>query len=252
MKPEDFVKEYCIKSLVCCFSGGKDSLVMTHYVLAALEDVDIDKYVVFVDTTIMIPIAEPFVKDVCSQFGWNLKILRPEITFEQKVKVGMPMPTMHRRWCCYELKLKPIARFVKDLKPQRVEVTGLRREESVRRRKLPELYYLKKSWVWKYAPLVDWTEKMINAYIKQHKLPMPPQYKLGIPETCLCGCFSNKKIMMNVKANYPNLFDKFIELEKEFKKGGAAFYFQNKPCYAKDLAKQKTLSEVQQNKKAEG
>jgi len=241
MKPREFVEEYCIKSLVACFSGGKDSLVSTHLVMSELEDLDIQKYVAFVDTTIMIPIAEPFVKDVCNQFGWNLKILRPEVTFEEKVRTGMPMPTMHRRWCCHELKLKPIANFVKDLRPQRAEVTGLRREESIRRRKLPELYYLKKSCVWKYAPLIDWSEKEVNTYIRQQNLPMPPHYRLGIPETCLCGCFSSKKIMMRVKAQYPELFQKFVELEKNFKKGGAAFYFQNQPVYAKDLLKQKTL-----------
>lgn len=27
VNPREFVKEYCIRSLVCCFSGGKDSLV---------------------------------------------------------------------------------------------------------------------------------------------------------------------------------------------------------------------------------
>jgi len=241
MKPREFVEEYCVKSLVCCFSGGKDSLVSTHYVMSELQDVEIDKYVAFVDTTVMVPVAEPFVKDVCSQFGWNLKVLRPEETFFKKVADGMPMPTLHRRWCCKFLKLDPIRDFVRDLKPQRAEVTGLRREESVRRRKLPELYYLKKSRVWKYAPIVAWTDKDVLRHMRMHNLPMPPQYRLGIPETCLCGSFSSKKIMMNVKAHFPDLFQKFVELEKNFKKGGAAFYFKNKPVFARDLAKQKTL-----------
>jgi 3'-phosphoadenosine 5'-phosphosulfate sulfotransferase (PAPS reductase)/FAD synthetase len=46
-------------------------------------------------------------------------------------------PTMNRRWCCYHLKLKPIHEFVRDLNPQRAEITGLRRDESFRRMLLP-------------------------------------------------------------------------------------------------------------------
>ena len=246
LNPRKFVEEYAIRSLVCCFSGGKDSLVSTHYVLSELKDVDIDKYVVFVDTTCMVPIAEPYVKDVCKQFGWNLKILEPEKSFWDEVRDGMPMPTMRRRWCCGKLKLNPIKDFVRDLNPQRAEVTGLRRDESINRRNLPEVFYLKPGRVWKYAPLVDWTEKDVLRYMGSFELPMPPHYALGIKETCLCGAYSNKKQMMIVKAQFPEFFKKFVELEARFKSGGAAFFFQNKPCYAKDLFKQKTLMEGEQ------
>lgn len=241
MNPKEFVKEYCIKSLVCCFSGGKDSLVATHYVMSELENVDIDKYVVFVDTGVMLPITRPYVEEVCRQFGWNLKILHGNF-FEKAEKFGMP--TMRRRWCCWECKLKPIAEFTRTLKPQRVEVTGLRRDESIRRRKLPEIFYVKKLCVWKYAPIINWTEKDVLNYIQKHNLPMPPHYRLGIRETCQCGAFSSKKQMMILKAQFPELFQKFIELERGFKSHGAAFFFQGKPTYAKDLAKQKTLMDL--------
>jgi len=245
MDPKQFVKEYCIKSLVCCFSGGKDSLVTTHYVLnmpSIKDNNDIDKYVVYVDTGAMLPTTTPYVEEVCRQFGWNLTILHGD--FFNKAK-DWGMPTIKRRWCCWECKLKQIANFSKNLKPQRAEVTGLRRDESIRRRNLPELYYLRKSHVWKYAPIIEWCEEMVNAYIRRHKLPMPPHYRLGINETCQCGCFSSKKQMMILKAEFPELFQKFLELEASFKSQGAAFFFQGKPVYAKDLAKQKTLEETQ-------
>ena len=246
MNPKEFVKEYCIKSLVCCFSGGKDSLCATHYVMRELEGVDIDKYVVFVDTTVMIPTVVDFVKDVCAKFGWNLKILSPEKSFWDMVKAGMPMPTMHRRWCCYYLKLKPITDFTKKLPPQRAEITGLRSDESIRRRrmKLKQIYLDKRSGAWHYAPILEWTEKDVLHYMKTHSLPMPHHYRLGIKETCQCGAFSNKKQMMILKAQFPQLFQRFIELEAGFKSQGAAFFFKGKPTYAKDLAKQKTLSEL--------
>ena len=245
MNPREFVEEYCIKSLVCCFSGGKDSLVATHYTLSASEGFEsLDKYVVYVDTTVMCPGTTEFVKQVSAHYSWNLKILRPETDFWTLVgEKGYPMPSMRRRWCCFKLKLEPIRNFVRDLNPQRAEVTGLRRDESIRRRKLPEVYYLKKSWVWKYAPIASWTEKDVLRYMTKHKLPMPPHYRLGINETCLCGAFGSKKGMMIVKAQFPEFFQKFVDLEAQFKSGGSAFYFDNKPQYAKDFLKQKTLDE---------
>jgi len=244
MNPREFVEEYYIKSLVCCFSGGKDSLVTTHYTLSELENVDVNKYVVYVDTSVMLPGTTEFVKEVSSQYGWNVEVLMPEIDFWTWVgKKKMPMPSMHRRWCCAKLKLDPIKNFVKDLPPQRAEVTGLRRDENERRKNMPQHFFLKKSWVWKYAPIIDWTEKDVLRYMRKHDLPMPPNYRMGIKETCLCGAYSNKKQMEIVRGRFPEFFQKFVELEREFKSGGAAFYFQNKPQYAKDFLKQKTLDE---------
>ena len=239
MKPKEFVKEYSIKSLVCSFSGGKDSLAMTHYVMSELEGIAIDKYVVYADTGVMLPTTTPFVEKVCKDFGWDLKIVYGN--FWNHIEKGMPMPSMRRRWCCGICKLYPIRDFVKTLKPQRAEVTGLRKEESIRRRNLKELFYLRKSFVWKYAPILDWTEKQVLSYIRKNNLPMPPHYSQGIKETCQCGAFGSKKQMMILKAQFPDLFKKFIDAEAKFKTKGAAFYFQNKPVYAKDLAKQKTL-----------
>jgi len=241
MKPREFVKDYSIRSLVCCFSGGKDSLVATHYVFSELEDVEIDKYVLYADTGVMLPTTTPFVEKVCQEFGWNLQIVYGY--FFEHVESGLPMPSIHRRWCCGLCKLQPIAKFMRDLKPQRAEVTGLRRDESIRRRKLPEVFYLRKARVWKYAPLVDWTEKDVFRYIRENDLPMPPHYRMGIKETCMCGAYSNKKQMQIVRARFPELFQKFIDLEANFKSGGAAFFFNDKPTYAKDFLKQKTLDE---------
>jgi 3'-phosphoadenosine 5'-phosphosulfate sulfotransferase (PAPS reductase)/FAD synthetase len=242
MRPRRFVETHGISSLVCCVSGGKDSLVATHFTLSDLEGLSIGKYVVFVDTTVMCPGTRSFVEDVGRLFGWNLTILRPRIDFWTLVgEKGYPMPSLRRRWCCYKLKLQPIMEFVSCLREPRAEVTGLRRSESVRRRNLQELFFLDRSKVWKYAPIVNWTEATVLEYIRKHGLPMPPNYRLGINETCLCGAFSSEKQMTAVKAHFPGFFARFVELERGFRRGGAAFYFRNRPCYARDIARQQTL-----------
>ncbi len=243
MKPKEFVEEYGIRSLVCCFSGGKDSLVATHYVMSELECSNIAKIVLFADTGVMLPIVEPYVKNICSLFNWELRIVHPDNGkdfWATAKKKGFPR--VHRRWCCDPLKLKPMFRFIKNLNPQRGCVTGVRSDESERRSKYSQISYFRKTY-WLYYPIFDWNEKDILNYISLHKLPFPPQYRLGLKESCMCGAFANKKEIMILKARFPEFFQKFVELEKELK-GYAAFNFQNKPCYAKDLKKQKTLLEV--------
>jgi len=242
--PKEFIAKYNIKSLVCCFSGGKDSLVSTHYVMTETEDIaDLDRYVIWVDTTVMIPPAEKFVRDVCNRFGWNLVILKPKLTFEEFcLKFGAP--SIKRRWCCYHLKLEPIEKFLKTLRPQRGEILGLRREESSKRSKLPQIMFKKRSWAWGYCPILDWTKDQVLDYIKANDLPLPPWYKLGIKETCQCGAFSHIPELLRIKAQYPELFQRFIEIEKQFLPGRSFFFDRGKKVFAKEIATQKTLEEV--------
>jgi len=197
--------------------------------------------VVFVDTTVMIPTTIPFVSEVAKQFGWNLRILRPKTTFwEQAERKGMPH--IRRRWCCYGLKLQPIFDFVRQLPPQRGEVIGIRGDEVDRLSSPQQVKYDKRRGInaWFYLPLFDWTKKHVLRYIKEHHLPMPPHYRLGLKETCMCGTFSSKRQIEILRGQFPNLFQKFVELEGKFRWDWACFY-DRKPLYAKELAKQKTL-----------
>ena len=244
MKPQEFVKEYSIKSLVCCFSGGRSSLAMTHYVLSELEGFDIDKYVAFVDTGVMLPDAIDFVKDIAENFGWNLKVLKPKTDFWTYAK-RYGTPSIKRRWCCKILKLQPIFDFVKSLPPQRAEVLGFRADEVERRRKRPQVWYRRKIRAWVYYPIKSWTKKDVIDYLKRNGLPEPPWYRLGLKETCLCGAYSHKKEWLIIKAHYPELFEKFVELDKERQKWGRTAFYDHGPVSAQDLAKQKTLDEYE-------
>jgi 3'-phosphoadenosine 5'-phosphosulfate sulfotransferase (PAPS reductase)/FAD synthetase len=236
--PKKFVKDYSIRSVACCFSGGKDSLVATHYMMAELADLDIEKHVVFADTGVMLPIAEEFVRETCESFGWKLTVVQGHF-FEKAIKIGMPR--MKHRWCCFVCKVDPMQQFIKTLPSQRAEVTGLRRSESFRRAKLNQVYYKRKVPSWAYAPIIAWSEKQVFRYIRNNNLPMPPHYRLGLHETCMCGVYSNRKQMEILKAQFPELWKKILTLEANFRKKGAAFYFNNKPVYAKDIDKQKVL-----------
>jgi len=240
MNPKEFVEKYTVKNVVCCFSGGKDSLVATHLTHRVLEGWGGKIFTVTVDTTVMIPLAIPFVEKVAKEYGWNLHILKPQKSFwEQAERKGSP--TMFRRWCCYGLKLKPIFDFVKKLNTPRATITGLRTQESVRRRNYKQVYFHKEAWCFSYSPIIDWDDQKVNTYIKQNNRPLPEWYRLGLKETCMCGAFASEKELSIVKALYPKFFQQFVELEKMFRKGGAVFYFKDRPYYAKEFLKQQTL-----------
>ena len=249
MKPREFVKEYGIQSLVCCFSGGKDSLVATHYTLEEIRGIEsrLEIHVVFVDTTVMLPITIKYVREVCNRYGWPLKILKPEPDFWTLAK-RWGVPSLRRRWCCFYLKLKPIFEFTRKLAPQRGMVTGLRREESERRRSRRHVEYVKRMkglevLAWNYHPILEWTEKDVLRYIRDHDLPMPPHYRMGIKETCMCGAFTHVRELLVMKALYPDLFRRFVELERDLGEGRSA-WFDGKQVFASELAKQKTLDET--------
>jgi phosphoadenosine phosphosulfate reductase len=249
--PRQFVKRYAIEQVVCTFSGGKDSLVATHYTLESLRRVDIPKWVVWVDTTVMIPGVREFVIEVSKKLGWNLQILSPKRTFEDFVLYGYGngsrgwgMPTIKRRWCCFALKLEPIARFCSELRGRVACVTGLRREESIRRRDYQQVYFtaredkrlgLKRTEVWNYSPIIHWTGEQVERYIEVHNLPKPPWYEKGIKETCCCGCYSTLRELIAVAKNYPEFFERFLHLEAKFRSGGCCFYLQGKPLSAWDI-----------------
>jgi len=240
--PKEFVKFYCIKSLVCSFSGGRSSLVMTHYVLNQINDKEVDKYVVFVDTGVMLPDAIDFVKNIAKTYNWPLKILKPKTDFWQyATRYGTP--SIKRRWCCKYLKLQPIYDFIKALPPQRANLIGYRKDEVERRRKLPQVWYHKKTLSWTYYPIKTWTKKDVLNYLKANNLPTGSWYKIGLKETCICGAYARQKEWMIIKAYYPQLYNKFVELEKVRLKWGRTAFHDKKPLSAIELAKQRILDD---------
>jgi len=184
------------------------------------------------------------VKSVASRLGWNLVIVKPEEDFFTLARRwGTPHPA-GRRWCCNHLKLKPMRNFVKKLRPQRAEVLGIRREESLKRSKFVPVYYRRKVPSWIYCPILDWTSKQVDDYIKKNNLPVSPIYSLlGFSGECICGAYTTKRQLKIIRARFPAFFERFVELEKTFHSGKSAFWESGKPLRAKDLLKQKVLDE---------
>lgn len=243
LTPRMFVEKYRIKFAFPCFSGGKDSLVATHYFVEETKGLNVEVQVLHVDTTIMLPGVEEWVRKVAKSLGWNLVVLKPELTFEEFVE-KWGFPSYKRRWCCFHLKLQPIKKYVGMFRGSKCQVTGLRREESPRRKNFRQIYFDKKTVSWIYNPIINWTKRQVEEYIEEHGLPKPPWYKIGISETCCCGLFKSLKELRILKAQYPEIFARIVKLEEKMRKGGSAFYIKHRKVYAKDILNQQTLPGV--------
>jgi len=252
VRPRDFIVRHNIRHVVCCFSGGKDSLVATHYTFSDIEDagLNVERYVVHVDTTVALPGVQDYVREVARRLGWPLVILRPKVPFDELVR-RWGMPTMRRRWCCYRLKLEPIRDFTRSLGSGiKCEVLGLRRAESVRRRNLGGSFLLQKGMfaVWKYAPIIGWTSEDVGRYIRRHRLPVNPIYRLiDSSGECWCGVYKSRWELEIAAAQFPDWFERFVRLEESFRKGGSAFYFHGRRVRAEGIARRPRLTDFIRN-----
>jgi len=248
---ENFIKSHFIQAVLFCFSGGTDSLVSTHLAWRLTENIKIPlrsliRKVVHVNTTVGLPGILDYVKEVANKFNWDLEILQPKVSF-WKLAEKWGMPTLRRRWCCFRLKLEPLFNYALTLPVSRVcFVTGMRREESPRRKDMPQTY--RRRWkrlvLWNYHPIVNWSDKGVENYIKQHNLPVNPVKKiLGHSGECICGVYAGRKELLKLRAHFPEFIRKFEKLEKVWPKSSYTFYASGKRWRVEDLFKQKILDE---------
>ena len=203
----NYLKRYKKKSYTC-FSGGKDSLVTLD--LAIRSGI---KNVVFCDTTIEFRETLDYIDDVEKYYDIKIeRVAAPRPFFDLVHKIGFPTRTM--RWCCKVYKFSPLAIFAKQNKITSY-ITGLRREESSRRKnyKKNDANYLIKAR--QINPIIDWSEQEVWAFIEKYSLPNNPLYKLGFKRVGCWPCpFKTKEDWQIIKKIFPNLY---IQLQNTLK-----------------------------------
>jgi phosphoadenosine phosphosulfate reductase len=134
------------------FSGGKDSMCIYHLAIAAGVKFDAHYSVTGIDP----PELVQFIRKNYPDVKWEM----PQMSIWRYIeKKGLP--TRLSRWCCEKLKERG--------GEGRVVVTGIRWEESLKRRSRPMYHVMKKKVV--LSPIIDWTLLDIWDYIDNHQLP---------------------------------------------------------------------------------
>lgn len=91
--------------------------------------------------------------------------------------------TASRMLCCQIRKVRPLERKLHELEAY---MTGLRREQSETRGGVEQIDY--DSVPVKISPLVEWTPEQVEAYTREHDVPVHPLYARGYPSIGCAPC----------------------------------------------------------------
>ena len=156
-------------------SFGAQSAVTLHMLSRQRPDIP----VIMVDTGYLFPDTYRFADALVERLGLNLHVYRPLVSrawmearhgrLWQQGLVGIEQYNSLR-------KVEPMKRALKELGVG-TWFTGLRRTQSTSRANAPVLQQREARW--KVNPIVDWTDRDVWQYMKQHDLPYHPLWEQG-------------------------------------------------------------------------
>jgi 3'-phosphoadenosine 5'-phosphosulfate sulfotransferase (PAPS reductase)/FAD synthetase len=225
------IKESDIKHLLenkksfVLFSGGKDSLATLYYLKNFVFESNGNLIALYVDTTAGLPENTKYVKKVCRYLKVKLKIVRPEKDYFTLVK-EWGIPSFKYRWCCRELKIKPIAKYLERIKEPKVVFDGIRAAESYIRKQYIPIWYHPSFKCLSVSPIFYWSNEDVDSFIKNNGIPKTFLHSLGTSTECWCGAYKTKSDFLKLYNLDKDMFYKLVEAEKK-NKSGYTFIYEN-------------------------
>ncbi len=90
-----------------------------------------------------------------------------------------------RKSCCHIRKVEPLQRALED---KGAWITGMRRQQSPTRIDLLEAEYDEQNRLYKYNPLLEWSEKEIWNYVRMRGVPYNALHDKGFPSIGCAPC----------------------------------------------------------------
>lgn len=156
-------------------SFGAQSAVMLHLLTQLQPDIP----VVLTDTGYLFPQTYQFIDQMVEQLGLNLHVYRAAISagwqearFGKLWEKGIEGIEQYNKMN----KVEPMQRALSELNAG-TWFAGLRRSQSDTREGLPVLQKVKGQF--KVYPIIDWTNKDLHFYMKEHGLPYHPLWDEG-------------------------------------------------------------------------
>lgn len=216
------------------FSGGRDSLAITHWMMNNVAGCE----VFHCNTGIGIEKTREYVRDTCKLFGWPLHEIRAKEDCGQDYDAivkqhGFPGPSGHRMMYS-RLKERPIRELVRRAQKKRGDrvllATGIRHDESVRRMRYAGSEVTRAgSQIWA-SPIYWWSPSERDAYNCLHKLPINDvSATLGMSGECLCGAFAHKGEKAMIRCVDPRTADRIEALEQEVFAAGFNWGWEGRP-----------------------
>ncbi len=156
-------------------SFGIQAALMLHLVSRIKAHVP----VVLTDTGYLFPETYQFIDELTNKLNLNLKVFKPQLSptwqearFGKLWEQGIDGIERYNRLN----KVEPMRKALDELSVG-VWFSGLRREQSQSRATLPILAI--QNGVFKFLPVIDWTNKDVHYYLKENDLPYHPLWEQG-------------------------------------------------------------------------
>jgi 3'-phosphoadenosine 5'-phosphosulfate sulfotransferase (PAPS reductase)/FAD synthetase len=146
-------------------------------------------------------------------------------------------PSSKAAFCSEELKRNPIINQVQkpllDAGDDVISWQGVRRDESLRRRDLPEneCKQVEKNGaeLWNYRPILDWTADDCFAMHRKHGIKHNPLYEMGMGRVGCMPCINCRKDeLLEISKRFPEAIERIREWEAAVraasKRQGATFF----------------------------
>lgn len=207
--------------LVVNFSGGKDSIVMLHYLVN--KHPNVKKHVVFADTGWEHTDAEKWCRNIVEeQFGLPLHVVKNPNDFFAMVRRRGMFPSPKNRQCTSDLKRNPIQKWVRQNVKDTIIINclGLRAAESPARAKKARMVRNasqtnSRRTVWDWLPIHNWTDAQVYQYIADNGLPMHPVYQYLTRFSCQVCIYMSAHDLRQVHQYNRPAWDRIADIEKE-------------------------------------
>lgn len=147
--------------------------VILHMAAQAKPDIE----VLWVDSGYNLPNTYRFADQVIEQLNLSVSVYSPTVTAARRDAVmgGIPMvdDPDHERFT-EQFKLEPFRRAMAEMKPD-LWLTAVRREQTEFRQNMTPVSATASGAI-KVAPLLDWTDADMEAYLAKHGLPDEKKY----------------------------------------------------------------------------
>jgi thioredoxin-dependent adenylylsulfate APS reductase len=131
------------------------------------------------------------IERVRERFGVDVEVYAPDAE-EAEAMVAQHGPNLFYRstddrlHCCDVRKVRPLRRALATVDGW---ITGLRRDQTQARARAPKIGRdLEHGLIWKVAPLADWTEAQVWAYVRERDLPYNALHDRGYPSIGCAPC----------------------------------------------------------------
>ena len=155
------------KTLFTTSSFQTHSIVMLH--LISRIDKSIPVYCL--NTGFLFPETIQYKDQLAEEWGLNIIDIKPDVPKSlQKDSEGKLLFASDPDRCCFYNKVQPMDRLLSDYN---IWINGIRRDQNANRAKM-RVEEPSKFGTMRFHPMLEWTNMMIYAYIREYQLPKHP------------------------------------------------------------------------------